>query len=73
MCDNVYAEFRCAIFHKACGEEGIRLKHIVRCNLAQANGLVCALREGVHILQEDEPLQDCSECRGETPPESPQL
>ncbi|PHH53155.1 hypothetical protein CFIMG_000762RA [Ceratocystis fimbriata CBS 114723] len=57
---------------QACGEGQNRFKHIVRCDLAQENEMICAVREDVHILQEDDFDQYCPECRGETPPESPQ-
>jgi predicted nucleic acid-binding Zn ribbon protein len=31
----------------------------------------CGNRDNVHIFQEDDPDDDCPECKGETPPETP--
>ncbi|KAF2245218.1 hypothetical protein BU26DRAFT_522317 [Trematosphaeria pertusa] len=74
MCQNVYAEFRCADTHEQRGEDRTRLKHIARCDTAlnSPTGQSCLdPRDNVHIVQEDEPDINCPECRGETPPETP--
>jgi hypothetical protein len=73
MCDKVYAEYACADKHESNGEERTRLKHIVRCDQAVQRQMTCHEQNmgAAHILQEDEPDEDCPECRGETPPESP--
>jgi hypothetical protein len=75
MCYDVVAEFRCADRHEQAGEDRRRLKHIVRCGTAlqTTTGATCPppLRTTEHVLQEDEPEQDCPECKRETPPETP--
>lgn len=71
MCQNVRAIFRCEERHALRGEHIDRFKHIARCDEAQASGQMCQVREEVHIIQEDDPDDDCPECKGETPPETP--
>ena len=74
MCDDVVARFRCAPTHETRGEDPLPFKHHVRCPpVVASGGTICppAQRERVHILQEDDDSQDCPECRGETPPETP--
>jgi len=71
MCQNVRAVFRCAERYDQRGEHIDRLKHIARCDQARETNHMCEEREEVHILQEDEPDDDCPECKGETPPETP--
>lgn len=70
MCDDAVAEFACADTHHSRGEDRARLKEIKRC-LAQQNGPCCTNRGRAHDWQDDDPSQDCPECRGETPPETP--
>lgn len=73
MCDDAVAEFACADRHEARGEDRARLKEIKRCRAAQNGiyGACCAIRGRAHDWQDDDLAQDCPECRGETPPETP--
>jgi hypothetical protein len=75
MCYDVVAEFKCADKHEQAGEDRLRFKHIARCTTASQSptGISCppALRDREHVLQEDDPEENCSECKGETPPETP--
>jgi hypothetical protein len=76
MCQNIYARFRCSDMHNEIeGNDGLKLKHIARCDIARQSptGAACppAQREDVHIMQEDKPEENCPECRGETPSETP--
>jgi RNA polymerase subunit RPABC4/transcription elongation factor Spt4 len=72
MCDDGLAEYACADRHEARGEDRARLKEIKRCLNVQNNNLpVCAVRDRAHDWQDDDDTQDCPECRGETPPETP--
>lgn len=74
MCQDVNAVFRCVVRHQTIDNpEGLVLKHIARCDAAIQARTSCPPGQRViaHILQEDEPENDCPECRGETPPETP--
>lgn len=73
MCDDGVAEYACADRHEARGEDRTRMKEIKRCLAAQHARVSCppAQRGRAHDWQDDDPDEDCPECRGETPPESP--
>ncbi|KAF2179328.1 hypothetical protein K469DRAFT_716329 [Zopfia rhizophila CBS 207.26] len=73
MCQNVRARFACSTWHASLGDEATRIKHIAQCRTAIARGQSCPENQRTHnhVLQEDEPDQNCPECRGETPPETP--
>jgi hypothetical protein len=72
MCDDAVAVFACADRHEERGEERERLKHIMKCQTARDSetGATCTVRDRAHDWQDDD-TQDCPECRGETPPETP--
>jgi len=71
MCQNNLARFRCAPTHAA-RQDGwgpnsdLKLKYIAKCGQARQNGLTCANRGTGHDLNDDEPNEDCPECKGET-------
>ena len=71
MCYNIVAEFKCADKHEQAREDRLRFKYIIRCTTAlqSPTGILCplALRDREHVLQEDDPKENCSECKGETP------
>lgn len=77
MCSNVVARFRCARRHQLRGDgwgqnSDMKLKYIAKCTHARQNRLpVCEQRNTIRIAGEDEDDMDCSECRIETPPETP--
>ena len=73
MCEDAFAEFACADLHEQRGERRTRFKHIMRCQEAinSETGAACMNRTEAHDMQDDEPDKDCSECRRETPPETP--
>ncbi|KAH9222680.1 hypothetical protein DL95DRAFT_380396 [Leptodontidium sp. 2 PMI_412] len=73
MCDDGVAEFACTDRHEARGEDRARLKEIKRCLAGEHAGVSCSpnQRGRAHDWQDDGPDQDCPECRGETPPETP--
>ena len=74
MCYDVLARFRCAPNHENRGEDPLRFKHYTRCQpVVTSGGALCPApqRTTEHVLQEDDDDQDCLECRGETPPETP--
>lgn len=72
MCDDVVARFKCAPKHEERGEDPLRLKYIARCTTARQNGLPnCRDRDRAHDAGDDMPDEDCPECKGETPPETP--
>ena len=75
MCYNIITEFKYANKHKQAREDRLRFKHIARCmaTLQSLTGISCppALRDREHILQEDDPKENCSEYKGETPLEIP--
>jgi len=72
MCDDGVAEYACASVHEGRGEARTRLKEIKKCLHVQNNSLpVCAVRGRSHDWQDDDDTQNCLECRGETPPETP--
>ena len=73
MCDDAFAEYKCADMHEQRGEQRIRLSHIMRCAQASnsESGAACAVRTEAHDTQDDDPNKDCPECRGETPPATP--
>jgi hypothetical protein len=75
MCDDAVAEFACADSHEARGQDRTRLKEIKRCLAAQNSetGACCdpTTRGRAHDWQDDDNTQDCPECRGATPPETP--
>lgn len=72
MCQRVRAVFQCSGRHENRGEERTRVKHFARCTAAILSGQLCppANQEDVHVVQEDEPDENCPECKGEIPPES---
>jgi len=73
MCYNVVAEFKCANKHEQAREDRLRFKYIARyiTALQSLTSISCplALRDREHILQEDDPKENCSKYKGETPPE----
>jgi hypothetical protein len=73
MCEDAVGVFACADRHEERGEERERLKHINRCQTAidSESGMACADRGRSHDWQDDDDTQDCPECRGETPPQTP--
>lgn len=74
MCYDVVARFRCAPTHEDRNEDPRRFKHHARCQaVIQSGGALCppAQRQVEHVLQEDDDDENCAECRGETPPETP--
>ena len=74
MCYDVVAEFKCADKHEQAGEDRLRFKHIARCTTAlqSPTGISCplALRDREHVLQEDDPKENYSKYKGETPLET---
>ena len=74
MCYNVIAEFKYANKHEQAREDRLRFKHIARCTAASQSptGISCplALRDREYILQEDNPKENCSKYKGETPLET---
>ncbi len=73
MFDDNYAEYSCADKHEERGEERARIHHVALCQTAQDNGQTCDANERgrAHDWQDDDDTQECPECRGETPPETP--
>lgn len=73
MCDDAVARYACAATHEARGEEPERFKDIRRCLAAQHAGVTCSpdQRGRAHDWQDDDPSQECAECRGESPPITP--
>lgn len=72
MCEDIYARFRCAQKHEEEGGDGTKKKHILQCALAQQIQVSCPEpRDQVHDTSEDDPEEDCPECKGDTPPETP--
>lgn len=68
MCQEVLAEFACTDRHVQRGEHRTRFKHVAQCQAAVQRGESCHRNTMSRdlVLQEDEPDQDCPECRGET-------
>jgi hypothetical protein len=74
MCQRVYAIFgKCQEKHEQNGEDALKMKHVARCGDAIRDGTTCPQHtwEDVHVLQEDEPNEECPECKGQTPPQTP--
>ena len=74
MCYNIVTEFKYANKYEQAKEDRLRFKHIIRCTTAlqSLTGILCplALRDREHVLQEDDPKENCSEYKGETPLET---
>ena len=74
MCYNIITKFKYANKHEQAREDRLRFKHIARCTTAlqSPTGISCppALRDREHVLQEDDPKENYSECKGEAPPET---
>jgi hypothetical protein len=73
MCDDNYAKYSCADKHEKRGEERARVRDVRLCRNAQDTGQTCdaSNRGRAHDWQDDDDSQECPECRGETPPETP--
>ncbi|KXS98406.1 hypothetical protein AC579_1384 [Pseudocercospora musae] len=73
MCTNVYAEFKCKDKHENNDEDPLRIKYIAMCTTARnANPrVICRQRDNEHVVDEDDSEEDCPECKGDTPPETP--
>ena len=69
MCEDIYAKFKCHEKHEEAGEDGTKKKHILKC--VQGTQATCAVRTSVHDTSEDDLENECPECKGETPPETP--
>jgi len=73
MCTNVYAYFKCRDEHEQRQEDGRRFKYLAMCDIARNDNprIMCLQRVDEHVLNEDDTEEDCPECKGETPPQSP--
>ena len=73
MCEDALAVYACADVHEGRGEDRERVKHINRCQTAirSETGAACFNRGRSHDWQDDDENQNCPECRGETPPQTP--
>jgi hypothetical protein len=72
MCDKVYVEFACADWHESRGEDRARVSHTEKCFPAHQRGEGTCVPQGEVVdTNQNDPDQNCPECRGETPPETP--
>ena len=74
MCYNIITKFKYANKYKQAREDRLRFKHIIRYTAAlqSLTGISCplVLRDREYILQEDDPKENCSKYKGETPLET---
>ena len=71
MCYNIVTKFKCADKYKQAREDRLRFKHITRytTTLQSPTGILypLALRDRKYVLQEDDPKENYSKYKGETP------
>lgn len=75
MRSNAYAYFSCRAKHESRDEDDLRLKYIAMCTVARNRDprVVCgpAARDNQHDTGDGEEDEECPECKGDTPPETP--
>lgn len=72
MCEDNVARFKCAAKHEERDEDPLRLVYIARCTPSRVGQLpTCAQRGRAHDTGNDNEDENCSECKGDTPPETP--